>query len=228
MIFFDIDGTLLDHAAAERAGALALRERHPALAAMAPDRFVERWHALAEEYVDRFLAGELSTPEQRRARLRALFVEAGSSVDDPGADTAFAYYLERYEAAWRLYPDVAPCLAALEGDGHALGVISNGDSDAQRRKLERMGLADRLPTVAISGDIGVAKPAAALFEHACRLAGRAPADCLYIGDRLDTDARAARRAGLRGVFLDRNGVGAEDVPRIGSLAELPTLLSTLA
>ena len=79
MIFFDIDGTLLDHAAAERAGALALRERHPALAAMAPDRFVERWHALAEEYVDRFLAGELSTPEQRRARLRALFVEAGSS-----------------------------------------------------------------------------------------------------------------------------------------------------
>ena len=89
MIFFDIDGTLLDHAAAERAGALALRERHPALAAMAPDRFVERWHALAEEYVDRFLAGELSTPEQRRARLRALFVEAGSSVDDPGADTAF-------------------------------------------------------------------------------------------------------------------------------------------
>ena len=144
------------------------------------------------------------------------------------ADTAFAYYLERYEAAWGLYPDVAPCLAALEGDGHALGVISNGDSDAQRRKLERMGLADRLPTVAISGDIGVAKPAAALFEHACRLAGRAPADCLYIGDRLDTDARAARRAGLRGVFLDRNGVGAEDVPRIGSLAELPTLLSTLA
>ena len=77
-------------------------------------------------------------------------------------------------------------------------------------------------------DHGAAERVAALFEHACRLAGRAPADCLYIGDRLDTDARAARRAGLRGVFLDRNGVGAEDVPRISSHAVLPTLLSTVA
>ena len=68
MIFFDIDGTLLDHAAAERAGALALRERHPALAAMAPDRFVER-----------VVKGMLPKTSLGRRQLRKLKVYAGAS-----------------------------------------------------------------------------------------------------------------------------------------------------
>jgi putative hydrolase of the HAD superfamily len=54
---------------------------------------------------------------------------------------------------------------------------------------------------------------------------------VYIGDRYDVDAEGARRAGLRGVWLDRYGrAGAEhEPPIISSLDELdPILLARVA
>ena len=43
------------------------------------------------------------------------------------------------------------------------------------------------------------------FVEACRRLGTDPGRTLYVGDELDIDATAARRAGLRGVWLDRPG-----------------------
>ncbi len=218
MIFFDIDGTLLDHGRAESAGALAFREETPAFAGLAPADFVALWHGLAEKHMDRFLAGETDRRGQRQDRMRELHDRVGMSIDKRRAEAAFERYLAYYRANWRLYPDVLPCLEALAGE--RLGVISNGDGDQQRRKLEDLGLARHFELVLISSDLGRAKPDPAIFARACSLAGLEAAECVYVGDRLDTDARAAGRAGLRGIFLDRTGAGEADVPRIESLAEL--------
>ncbi len=53
MIFFDIDGTLLDHAHAESAGAMAFKEETAVFDDVDPVEFVERWHRLAEKHMDR-------------------------------------------------------------------------------------------------------------------------------------------------------------------------------
>jgi putative hydrolase of the HAD superfamily len=228
MIFFDIDGTLMDHAHAESAGALAFREEIPVFADADPMEFVALWHRLAEKHMNRFLAGETDLQGQRRDRMRELYGSVDAGIDSRGAEAAFERYLAYYRASWRLYPDALPCLDALAGE--SLGVISNGGSDQQRRKLAILGIGDRFDTVLISGDLGRAKPDPAIFLRACELAGLELADCVYVGDRLDTDARAATRAGMRGVYLDRKdlnreGDGAIDVPRIESLAELHSLLT---
>lgn len=222
MIFFDIDGTLMDHAHAERAGALGFRDEYRALESMPADEFTALWHGLAEKHMDRFLAGEVDNRGQRRDRLRELFAAAKAEIDD--TDAAFERYLAHYRAHWRLYPDVLGCLDALAG--RPLGVISNGDAAAQRAKLDRLEIADRFQVVAISGDIGVAKPDAGLFDHACALAGAEPGACHYVGDRVETDALAAERAGLRGIHLDRHGEKHPAVRRITNLEELPVLLAT--
>ena len=220
MIFFDIDGTLLDHLRAERAGALAFRETYADAFPEVGDAFVSLWHDTAEYHMDRYIAGETTYIGQRHARMRELFARSARELSDDEANAAFECYLENYRANWYLFDDVLPCLDALSA--RRLGIISNAGYDQQILKLERTGIRGRFETVAISGEVGISKPDERIFHVACERGGVAPSDCVYIGDRLTTDAVAARDAGLRGVWLDRWGGarGDEDVEVITSLREL--------
>ena len=213
MIFFDLDGTLLDHDAAERRGALAFA------AAFGLDNsdFVERWREVSERHVGRFLAGEIDFAGQRRLRVREVL---GRELTDDEADEVSKVYLDAYESGWRLYPDVLPCLERL--DGTNLGVITNGNREQQMKKLEATAILSRFALVVTSEDAGAAKPAPDIFHSACDRAGVERRTCVYIGDRLDTDARAAARAGLRGIWLDRAASNPDvaGVEVIGSLSEL--------
>lgn len=226
MIFFDIDGTLVDHKGAERAAALAFYKNHVELFPESADAFVARWQTIAERHIRRHLAGELSFQGHRRARLRELFVHQ-ASLTDAEADSLFAEYLTEYEAHWSLYPDVMPCL--MELDGLRLGIISNGDPGQQREKLERMGIAERFPVVVISGDIGCAKPAAEIFQAACKAAQESPEKCIYVGDDFQADAMGSRQVGMTGIWLNRGDSGRPDEsPTIKTLAELKRLTAELA
>ncbi|MET8875975.1 HAD family hydrolase [Nocardia sp. NPDC004604] len=91
---------------------------------------------------------------------------------------------------------------------------------------QHVGLAAALPYVTISSEAGVAKPDGRIFAAACDQLGLDPSRVAYIGDRLHTDAEAATRAGMRGVWLDRERIGAvTPVPRGTTLTELPPLLT---
>jgi putative hydrolase of the HAD superfamily len=213
MIFFDLDGTLLDHDAAEQKGALAFATAF----GLDGSGFLERWRDVSGRHVGRFLAGEIDFAEQRRLRMREVL---GRELADDEADEVSKVYLDAYESAWRLYPDVPPCLERLEGT--TLGVITNGNREQQLKKLEATAILARFALVVTSEDAGAAKPKPEIFRSACDRAGVAPTACTYIGDRLDSDARAATAAGLRGVWLDRTASAAEGagVEVIGSLAAL--------
>jgi putative hydrolase of the HAD superfamily len=221
VIFFDIDDTLLDQLYAERTGALEFWQEHRHLFPFGAEEFLALWRTLAEKHMDRHLAKEVSFVEQRRGRIRELFSHIAVALSDDEADERFGEYLRRYEANWRSFPDVIPCLDALRPV--PLGVISNGDYRQQIKKLERMGLRNRFAIVAVSGEVGAAKPAPEIFWEACRRAQREPRACVYVGDRLDTDARASQAAGLRGIWLNRRSARADgsDVTVIHSLRELP-------
>ncbi len=219
MIFFDLDGTLLDHDAAERRGIQAFAT---VFGLEDPD-FVARWRDASERHMDRFLAGEIDFAGQRRLRVQKLL---GRRLSDTEAAEIFHVYLDAYERAWQLYPDVLPCLQRLEGT--RLGVITNGQREQQLKKLEATAILSRFALVVTSEDAGAAKPDPETFGAACDRAGVPPAACTYIGDRLETDARAAARAGLRGIWLDRTASGpdAAGIDVIGSLSELHRRLAT--
>jgi phosphoglycolate phosphatase-like HAD superfamily hydrolase len=50
MIFFDIDGTLVDHEGAERAAARAFQQEHAHAFPERPQEFIQQWHAVAEKH----------------------------------------------------------------------------------------------------------------------------------------------------------------------------------
>jgi putative hydrolase of the HAD superfamily len=218
MIFFDIDGTLIDHRSAERAGAIAFQKDHIESFPEPANVFIDRWHALAAKYLPRYLAGEISFQDQRRARIRDLFTHL-QPLSDSEADRIFAGYLKRYEDHWSLYPDVMPCLKEM--DNQRLGIISNGESNQQRDKLRKCGILQRFSVIAISGDMGCVKPAPEIFHAACKAAGEEPGTCLYIGDDFDADAIGSRRAGMTGLWLNRgNSSRADEEPTITTLIAL--------
>ena len=226
-VFFDLDGTLLDDDAALRAGALALLRRHYAVFDLPDDVFVRQWKDVAATHWRRYEKREVTFAEQRRARVIDVFGAAGRALSAADADDIFQAYVRDYERNWRLFPDVLPCLDAL--DGRPRGVISNGDTAQQRKKLERTGLLRRFVTVTISGEVGVAKPALAIFLEACRRTGRPPHRCVYVWDRLATDALASEAAGMRGVWLHRapDGDAPAGVIMMRSLGELAGIIDRI-
>jgi putative hydrolase of the HAD superfamily len=205
LVLFDLDDTLMDHRGAVSRGIL----RHVDLAGAFPlpdrDHAVALWHELEDRHYHRYLAKELSFAGQRRARALDFAAAHGVALSDVEADAWFDRYFESYRGAWELFDDALPCLDRLEAAGVRLGVITNGEADYQRVKLERTGLGDRFEHVIASGAVGVAKPDPRIFEHACALFDIAPSDAVYVGDRLLTDAVGAASAGLEGVWLNRFG-----------------------
>jgi putative hydrolase of the HAD superfamily len=179
--------------------------------------FAVAWSEALERHFQRYLAGELSYDEQRRARVRET---VGGSLTDPEVDRLLAVYLDAYLAGAALFPDVLPCLDALAH--HRLGIVSNGNTAHQTTKLVRTGIADRFHCILISESCGHAKPSPEIFLQACARAGEPPSRAVHVGDRYDLDAEGARRAGLRGIWLDRSRRrGAEQKPPIiSSLLEL--------
>jgi putative hydrolase of the HAD superfamily len=220
LVLFDIDDTLIDHTSAVATGVASLHAQLHRPVALAD--FHREWVTAMRDHFPRYLRGELTYEEQRRARLRQT---VDPSLSDSQSDELFERYFQAYRGAWSLFPDVLPCLSSLAA--HTMGVISNGNGLEQRSKLVSTGLADRFQYVCISGDHGCAKPNPEIFRLACRAADCPVREAVYVGDLYDADAVGARTAGLTGVWLDRRATHRHDhaPPIIHSLAELPALLS---
>lgn len=130
-----------------------------------------------------------------------------------------------------LYPDARPALAALRAMGVWVGIAGNQTSRAGGI-LRQLDLPADL--IATSDDWGAAKPDPAFFAALLAASPCAPAELVYVGDRLDNDLKPAKAAGTGTAFI-RRGPWAHilehhpDLPaaadwRISSLAELPELV----
>ena len=123
-----------------------------------------------------------------------------------------------------LYPDALPGIAGLRSLGYRVSVIGNQPAE---RGAELRALGVDAEVMAMSEEMGVAKPDPAFFARALELMGDPdPASVAYVGDRPDNDVRPSAAAGMRAVWLRRGpwGVIAADAPGavlvVRSLTEL--------
>jgi len=124
------------------------------------------------------------------------------------------------ERRWRLFPEVETVLGTLRDRGLKLVVVSNWDSSLPGL-LARLGVMRYLDGAVVSASFGASKPAAAIFDEACRVAGVRRGEALHVGDSLEEDYLGARAAGLEAVLLDRRGqYGGAGFESIATLSEL--------
>jgi FMN phosphatase YigB (HAD superfamily) len=126
------------------------------------------------------------------------------------------------------FDDVPAAGRWLKEHGVEFGVLTPFPEPVARAFLARTGLPADVPLFADPGTPEAPRlPAAAAFRTARKALASRTARVVYVGDMYWSDARAAARAGLEAVLLDRSdafeGLGGT---RIRSLAELPKLLES--
>ena len=123
------------------------------------------------------------------------------------------------------FPETVEALDALAGRVR-LGVFSNADDDFLLPLLKRHALP--LEAVASSESAQVYKPAPGAFEHILQIMALAPEEVWYVGDSPFDDVLGARRAGMRAIWVNRNGAETPSDPPpdaiITDLRELSRLL----
>jgi putative hydrolase of the HAD superfamily len=116
-------------------------------------------------------------------------------------------FLARRRVRMRLFPEALTCLAELRRRGVPMALVTNGDATQQRDKIERHGLASFFDAILIEGEFGVGKPDASVYRHVLRALGAAPTEAWMVGDHLEWDVGAPQQLGLKGIWIDRGGLG---------------------
>jgi FMN phosphatase YigB (HAD superfamily) len=223
---FDFDHTLgLDQGLERKAFGVVARELGTPIDVEAPDE-----KRLIEAVLYPFRRAELSMPAMLAAFVSSLPAPARETDATPDE------LAERYrEACYQLVDELvvpldgAPaCIEGLLADGIAVGILTNGWSPLQERKIAKAFGAFPGP-VLVSDAIGAYKPSADAFAHLER-ALRCNAESLwYVGDNPLVDIGGAQAFGVRAVWLDWEGVTypadlAPPTARIGRLAELAAIV----
>jgi putative hydrolase of the HAD superfamily len=217
MIFFDIDGTLIDHASASAIASLCFYDRFHDYIPHPRGQFPQIWENILTRHFNRFCRGELSLTGQRHARMREVFGNKALTDEECGA--RYRVFVKEYELRTQPYADVEGCLEQL--GGVRLRIISNGERDQQIGKLERSGLLKYFAVLVFPQDVGLGK-LPLIFYEACSRAGLNARECIYVGDDLIADVNASQSVGMRAVWLDRYGVQGtpNSVSRITTLHQL--------
>ena len=211
-VLYDLDGTLVDHEHAARAGVESWSRRLGL-----PAGQWERWLHIERRWFTAFENGEVSHLGQRVERCREFIGRPG--LEDEEALAMYEDYLAVYRSNWLAFPDALPSLQAALGRGLTVGILTNGAEDMQRAKLERTGLWLDGMIMCATVELGAPKPQPGSYRAALEKVGAAPEQTVMIGDSWENDVAGARRAGLHAVYLDRNGAGAGRAS-ISSLAEI--------
>ena len=130
--------------------------------------------------------------------VRACLDDLGVEVSDDELDRFLDAEHDAWKPARHLPGTTLSLLDALRDLGLAVGLVSNAfDPPALlHRDLVEMGVAERLDVAVFSSEVGRRKPHPAIFEQALDALGVAPAEAVFVGDRLYEDVRGAGELGM--------------------------------
>ena len=103
------------------------------------------------------------------------------------------------------FPETREVILELFRRGYRLGLVSNTTSSVEvPALLKELEITGCFETVILSTVVGRRKPNPGILLDATRRMGIAPERCAYIGDRIDRDVAAARKAGFSKAIILRD------------------------
>ncbi len=124
-----------------------------------------------------------------------------------------------------MHPTAREALRLLRARGHDLAAVTNGLWAYQRPVLEALGLGAAFERVSAPDLTGTAKPEPRAFYVVCD--GRRAPDAVHVGDDLLYDVAAARRAGLRAIWVVPPRLAREEALRRAPPWERPAMLAEM-
>jgi 2-haloacid dehalogenase len=191
-ILWDVDGTLLDFLAAEKAAVQRLFGEFGL--GTCTDGMVARYSAINDAYWKRLERGEIPKQEVLTGRFREFFTELGLEADLAEAFNAKFQLALGDTVVYR--DDSLTIVKALRGKVKQY-VVSNGTVVAQTKKLERSHLGEWMDGVFLSEQLGAEKPSMAFFDQVfAALPDLDKEDMLIVGDSLTSEMKGGLAAGI--------------------------------
>ena len=132
------------------------------------------------------------------------------------------HFWDSYDAHCHLPEDTLVTLSALRDSGAQMGIVTNGQSDRQNRKIDVLGIREFFDVIVISEAEGLKKPHPEIFRRAVKRCKTSSHESVFVGDHPVADIEGAIGAGLAATWkkvpywnMDR-----DDVPVIERLAEI--------
>lgn len=224
LITLDLDDTLWPIepvlAEAEQHFHRFLREREPELFnRIGIDEL--RAHRLAQLEQQPELRHDIS--RWRRESLYFLLCEQGLNQARAKtlANDAFAVFLEARQQV-TLFEDADAGLAELASQ-YQLIALTNGNAD-----VYRMPVGKYFRAAIRAEEVGISKPAPAIFEQALALADCTPDQALHIGDDPTCDIEPARALGMHTLQAAISGKHPQNEPSFQHWREVPDAVAALA
>lgn len=189
-LLFDVDDTLLDFGAAEKA---ALRMLFDDQNIPLTDEIEAHYKKINQGLWRVFEEGSIDRDEVLNTRYSLLFKEYGQEVDGALMEMKYRYYLEEghqlIDGAFELISDLHK--------QYDLYIVTNGVSRTQDKRLRASGLFPFFRDIFVSEDTGFHKPMKEYFDYVfARIPDFSLQQGLIIGDSLSSDIKGGQLAGL--------------------------------
>ncbi|KAM6997379.1 N-acylneuraminate-9-phosphatase [Tautogolabrus adspersus] len=234
-VLFDLDNTLIE---TSQAGKEALRQTSDLLkSTLALDEttisnicdkfkqklFQESFAPSAGGSIDEVCVGHWEESIQ----------EAVGSCSSPSLP-AQCYYLWKNSRlqALHLSPEICDLLKQLRRR-YKLLLLTNGETQTQREKVEAVGCEEFFDAIVIGGEHAEQKPFVSIFTLCFNMLEVEAQDCVMVGDSLDTDIEGGFNAGVRAtVWISKAGGSVPDGSvkpdyTIPTVLDLPDILDHL-
>ena len=206
-IFFDLDDTLFDFSKASLLSLQKLWEDTPGIRDRFADlnAFLENYHANNKHMWELHESGQITADFLKGERFRLTIAPDRNDLE-----------IQKFSRDLndRYLSHLGECNVPTEGARELLqkisrkcliGILTNGFTEVQYRKIQTTGLDRYIQRMIISDEIGIQKPDTRLFRYAEQATGATPESTIMIGDNPDNDIQGALNAGWHAIYFNRKG-----------------------
>ena len=217
-VLLDLDHTLFDSDFSESA---AFGEAMRVAGVDDPAPYAESYRRINVDLWSAVEREEISPQRVRDHRFERLVEEEKLDADPRRMASVFVAGLAKNGD---LYSGAREVIEELS-DKVSLALVTNGLSEVQRARIERLGIGSYFDAIVISAEVGTSKPGTKIFDIAFDALLRPPKEsAVMVGDSLSSDIRGGSNYGIATCWYNPKGrkSGPDDrvSHQIGNLSEL--------
>lgn len=203
-IVFDVDDTIYDQQAPYR---IAMGKCFPDFDMAHINQAYIRFRHYSDVGFPRVMAGEWTTEYFRFWRCKETLLEFGYREIDEATGNHFQEVYEQELENITMLDEMRMTLDFLKEKKVPMGIITNGPTEHQLKKVKKLGLYDYVDPkrVIVSQATGFQKPEKEIFNLAAEQFDMNPSTTLYVGDSYDNDVMGAFNGGWHSMWFNHRG-----------------------
>lgn len=205
-IIFDLDDTILQFDSISKPVWIEVCRKYSANVGIEDSKLFDaieqtrKWFWSNEE---RHKKGRLDLSWARRTIVSTALEKIAASNVQQLADAIAEEYSTERERRMSFFPGAEEALYFFFfSQGVKLVLVTNGQADTQRRKINRFRLDRFFQDILIEGEVGYGKPEPQIYTLALEKLGFMADDVWAVGDNLEWDVDGPQKAGIFGIWND--------------------------